>query len=197
MCFVPGTTRGRAGAGHGSAHGGTPRAAGEGAQGGSLGSPEHGEREGNAAHPSGARATAVPRESRGPASQGSPRTRGSLARPLLGERPSTAQGDRTELPRRPARLRPAGTRRYRDAATVGHGASGTREERAPSPERGGAPAANTRREQDGGRRRKERRTEKGSAAPRDGASPPADRRARPPHLHRGGGLLARKGCWEL
>lgn len=125
-----------------------------------------------------------------PREPGQPSHKGLLARPLLGERPSTAQGDGTELPRRPARLRPAESRRYRDAATAGHGDSGTQEERAPSPERGGAPAANTRREQDGGRGRKERRTEKGSAAPRDGASPPADGWALPPHLHRGGGYGA-------
>lgn len=86
--------------------------------------PEHGEREGNTAHPSGARVTATPGESRGPASQGSPRKRGSLARPLLGERPSAAQGDRTKLARRPARLRSAGTRQYQDTETPGRRNSG-------------------------------------------------------------------------
>lgn len=121
MCFVPGTTgRGRAGAREGPEHGRTPR--GGGRRG--SGSPEHREQEGNTAHPSGARVTATPGESRGPASQGSPRKRGSLARPLLGERPSAAQGDRTKLPRRPARLRSAGTQQYQDTETPGRRNSG-------------------------------------------------------------------------
>lgn len=84
---------------------------------------EHGEREGNTAHPSRVRVAAVPQEHRGPASQGSPRTRGSFARPFHGEWPSMAQGDRTKLPRHPAHLRPAGTRRYQDTETPRHGNS--------------------------------------------------------------------------
>lgn len=51
-----------------------------------------------------------------------------------------------------------------NAAIPGHGDTGTQEQRAPSPERGGAPATNTRREQDGDRGRKERRTERKEAS---------------------------------
>lgn len=77
----------------------------------------------------------IPQESMYPRSHGraaAPRARaapaqgGSLARPLLGERPSAAQGDRTELPQHPRSPQAGG-----DAATAAHGDTGTRERRPP------------------------------------------------------------------
>lgn len=174
MCFVPGTGGRSAAARHGSAHGGTPGAAGERAQGGSLGSPR-------------ARGAGGEHDSslKSPCNRECNRecNRGRAAVPRV--RAAPAQGGRSlglsseSGPARPKGVGPScrgarPTSERREVAIPRHGHSGTRERRAPSPERGGAPSTNTRREQDGGRGRKERRTEKGSAAPRDGARPPAD-----------------------
>lgn len=177
MCFVPAAREGWA-------HGGTRRE--KGLRAALWAPPEHGEREGNTAHPSGVHVPAVPRQSRGPNSQGSPRTRG-VAR-SASPRGTAQRGARGQDRAAAAPPLASGRRGRGDSSTRRHRDTGTA---APSPERGGAPAANTRREQDGGRGRKERGTEKGSAAPRDGAGPPADGRARPLHLHRSGAWRAR------
>lgn len=167
-------------------------AAGEEAQGGSLGNPRAQGAGGE--HGSSLRSPCNrdPRREPRPREPGQPPQKGvarSASPRGTAQRGARGQDQAAAAPRPPQ----VGG----NAAIPGHGDTGTQEQRAPSPERGGAPATNTRREQDGDRGRKERRTERKEAShhvraptrPRIGGSAHS-------YLHRGGGWL-RKTSWDL